>query len=105
MFFLQRNVASHVVNVCFSFSADSLTIQAGYLEKFRSFVTVRNNGENTWFSPATFKSTCPLNVQKFPFDIQKCKMEFRSLTTDSSLMAIYTKKIESDEPSEGEIAR
>ena len=85
----------------FVFSADNNVVQAGYLEKFRSFVIVRDNGENTWMSPASFKSTCDLDVEFFPFDKQKCSMVFRSLTADRSLMDVNTKSIESDDPFEG----
>lgn len=82
-------------------SADSMVVQAGHLEKFRSFVLVHNDGKNTWVSPATFKSTCNLDVQFFPFDKQKCQMVFRSLTADRSLMDLDTKSIESDDPEQG----
>jgi len=81
-------------------NADELVIQAGHLEKFRSFVLVRNSGENMWVSPATFKSSCNLNVEFFPFDKQKCSMMFRSLTADSSLLNMLTANIESDNPEE-----
>ena len=37
----------------------------------------------------------------FPFDKQKCKMVFRSMTADRSLLEIYTKNIESDAPEKG----
>ena len=71
------------------------------MEKFRSWVLVKSDGSNTWLSPATFKSTCKIDVQFFPFDKQRCDMAFRSLTADRSLMDIYTKNIESDQPEEG----
>ena len=56
-----------------------------------------------WVSPATFKSSCNLNVEFFPFDKQKCSMMFRSLTADSSLLNMLTTNIESDNPEEGKI--
>lgn len=83
------------------FSADDEVVQAGHLEKFRSWVLVSSDGKNTWLSPATFKSTCKLNVQFFPFDKQKCSMLFRSLTADSTLLNLYTRTVESDDPEEG----
>lgn len=81
-------------------NADGEVVQAGHLEKFRSWVLVSSDGKNTWLSPATFKSTCKLNVQFFPFDKQKCSMLFRSLTADSTLLNLYTRTIESDDPEE-----
>ena len=86
-------------------SADDLVVQAGHLEKFRVFVIVRHDGVNMWVSPATFKSSCDLNVKFFPFDKQQCSMQFRSLTADRSLMDIYTKNIESNDPEEGNFRR
>ena len=56
-----------------------------------------------WLTPATFKSTCKLDVQYFPFDKQKCSMMFRSLTADHTLLDIYTKEIESDDPEKGTV--
>ena len=85
----------------FAFSADDKIVQAGHLEKFKSWVRVQSDGSNMWLSPATFKSTCKLDVQFFPFDKQRCSMVFRSLTADSSLMDMYTKRIESDHPEKG----
>ena len=82
-------------------SGDGKILQAGHLEKFRSFVLIDHSGQNEWFSPATFKSTCNLNVKFFPFDKQDCRMVFRSLTADESFMEIRTKNTESDDPEEG----
>lgn len=92
------NIASY-----FLFSADDEVVQAGYLEKFRSFVMVRHDGVNMWASPATFKSTCKLDVQFFPFDKQKCSLVFRSLTAGRSLLEILAKNIKSDDPDKGMI--
>ncbi|XP_020613155.1 neuronal acetylcholine receptor subunit beta-3-like [Orbicella faveolata] len=81
-------------------NADDEVVQAGHLEKFRSWVLLKSDGNNTWLSPATFKSTCTLDVQFFPFDKQRCNMVFRSLTSDSSILNIDTKQIESENPEE-----
>ncbi|XP_022801084.1 neuronal acetylcholine receptor subunit beta-3-like isoform X3 [Stylophora pistillata] len=81
-------------------NADDEVVQAGHLEKFRSWVVLNSGGNNLWLSPATFKSTCKLNVQFFPFDKQECNMLFRSLTADRTLLNIYTKEIDSDDPDE-----
>jgi len=81
-------------------NADDEVVQAGHLEKFRSWVLLKSDGNNTWLSPATFKSTCTLDVQFFPFDKQRCNMVFRSLTSDSSILDIDTKQIESENPEE-----
>ena len=52
-------------------------------------------------SPATFKSSCQLDVQYFPFDKQKCNMSFRSLTSDRRMLDITTMEIKSDDPQKG----
>ena len=85
----------------FTFSAEDQVLQAGHLQKFSNWVLLRNNGDNKWLSPATFKSTCTLDVQLFPFDKQRCSMMFRSLTSNRFFLDIDTKKIESDHPEEG----
>lgn len=81
-------------------NADDEVVQAGHLEKFRSWVLLKSDGNNTWLSPATFKSTCTLDVQFFPFDKQRCNMVFRSLTSDISILDIDTKTIHSENPEE-----
>ena len=83
------------------FSADGTVVQAGHLEKFHTYVMVHNDGQNTWINSATFKSTCNLNVQFFPFDKQQCNMVFGSMTADRSFMYIKTKSVESDNPEKG----
>lgn len=87
-----------VPDVVLENNADDLVVQAGHLEKFRTYVIVRNDGRNTWISPATFKSSCQLDVQYFPFDKQKCNMLFRSLTSDRRMLDISTKELKSDDP-------
>ncbi|XP_067042586.1 neuronal acetylcholine receptor subunit beta-3-like [Acropora muricata] len=87
-----------VPDVVLENNADDLVVQAGHLEKFRTYVIVKNNGKNTWMSPATFKSSCQLDVQYFPFDKQKCNMSFRSLTSDRRMLDITTMEIKSDDP-------
>ncbi|XP_044176220.1 neuronal acetylcholine receptor subunit beta-3-like [Acropora millepora] len=79
-------------------NVDNSVVQAGHLEKFRTYVIVQNDGKNAWISPATFKSSCQLDVQYFPFDKQKCNMLFRSLTSDSRMLDITTMEIKSDNP-------
>ncbi|XP_068703036.1 neuronal acetylcholine receptor subunit non-alpha-2-like isoform X2 [Montipora foliosa] len=79
-------------------NADGLVVQAGHLEKFRTYVILRYDGLNTWVSPATFQSSCSLDVQYFPFDKQKCSMVFRSSTADRTLIKISTQTIKSDDP-------
>lgn len=60
------------------FSADET--YAGGLEKYKTSVIVNSDGTNEWFSPASFRSTCTINVKYFPFDKQNCPLKFGSWT-------------------------
>ncbi|VDL61889.1 unnamed protein product [Hymenolepis diminuta] len=54
------------------------------------------NGTIRWTPPAIFKSSCPINVQYFPYDIQECFMKFGSWTYNGhqvSLKHITQKRI------------
>ncbi|KAJ6653656.1 hypothetical protein lerEdw1_008844 [Lerista edwardsae] len=42
-------------------------------------VLVYNSGLVTWQPPAIFRSSCPINVNFFPFDWQNCSLRFRYL--------------------------
>ena len=60
------------------FSADDT--YGGGLEKYKTKVIVNSDGNSSWFSPASFTSTCKINVKLFPFDWQTCVMKFGSWT-------------------------
>ncbi|CAF4648713.1 unnamed protein product, partial [Rotaria sp. Silwood1] len=42
--------------------------------------TVYYDGRVIWEPPAIYKSSCTINVEFFPFDIQHCQMKFGSWT-------------------------
>ncbi|KAA0194923.1 hypothetical protein HAZT_HAZT005347 [Hyalella azteca] len=42
-------------------------------------VIVKSNGEVTWLSHGIYRSSCEMNVEYFPFDVQSCKMKWSSL--------------------------
>lgn len=66
------NTISHL------YSADSEF--SGGLEKYKTRVIIDYDGINAWYSPASFRSTCPIDVTHFPFDKQTCTMKFGSWT-------------------------
>lgn len=47
-----------------------------------SNVILRYNGEVVWLSHGIYKSSCHIDVQYFPFDIQSCHMKWASWTYD-----------------------
>jgi len=73
-------------------SADDNVAQAGYTEKFKTWIIIYHNGSSEWISPVSFKSTCVLDVTYFPYDEHRCDMIFGSLTSDKTLMDIETEE-------------
>ncbi|OXB55369.1 hypothetical protein ASZ78_002438, partial [Callipepla squamata] len=47
---------------------------------------VKYNGVVTWTPPASYKSSCMMDVTFFPFDRQNCSMKFGSWTYDGSMV-------------------
>lgn len=47
-----------------------------------------SDGNMLWSMPAIYKFSCPLDLHKFPFDIQDCKMRFGSWSYDNTMMSI-----------------
>lgn len=50
--------------------------------------TLHPNGKVVWEPPAIYKSSCQINVEFFPYDIQHCIMKFGSWTYDGSQVDI-----------------
>ncbi|KAK3746631.1 hypothetical protein QZH41_012842 [Actinostola sp. cb2023] len=69
-------------------SGDETVSQAGFTEKFKTYVVVESSGKCTWSSPATFKSLCNMDITNFPFDSQTCDVTFGSWTYDDRLMSM-----------------
>ena len=44
--------------------------------------TVYNNGAVVWQPPAIYKSSCAIDVEFFPYDIQNCMLKMGSWTYD-----------------------
>ena len=45
-------------------------------------VIVASSGEVVWLSHGIFRSSCDINVEYFPFDVQSCNMKWASWTYD-----------------------
>jgi hypothetical protein len=57
-------------------------------EKREVMVLVMADGTVKWRPPGIFKSTCQINIQKFPYDHQNCSMKFGSWTYDGDSIDI-----------------
>ncbi|CAF1183814.1 unnamed protein product [Adineta steineri] len=53
-------------------------------EKREVLATVFSNGTVLWKPMSIFKSTCQIDIRRFPYDKQNCSMKFGSWTYDSS---------------------
>ena len=49
-------------------------------EKRDVLAIVSSDGIVKWRPPSIFKSTCQIDIQKFPYDSQRCYMKFGSWT-------------------------
>ncbi|CAG7829991.1 unnamed protein product [Allacma fusca] len=53
-------------------------------------VIVTHTGEVTWLSHGIYKSSCDINVEYFPFDIQNCSLKWASWTYDGYQLDLQT---------------
>ncbi|KAK3699895.1 hypothetical protein QZH41_016559, partial [Actinostola sp. cb2023] len=78
--------------VRFVASAEENDRLAGGTEKYKTHIKIVHNGAHSWYSPAMFKSTCNINTRFFPFDDQKCLLEFGSWAFDASQVDLTVDK-------------
>ncbi|XP_066926665.1 neuronal acetylcholine receptor subunit alpha-6-like [Clytia hemisphaerica] len=55
-------------------------VGAGMMYRFKTKVSIFHNGLNKWYAPAIVRSSCSIDIKNFPFDEQKCDLEFGSWT-------------------------
>lgn len=52
--------------------------------------TVYNSGLVVWQPPAVYKSSCAIDVEFFPYDVQTCVLKLGSWTYDGFKVRIFT---------------
>ncbi|XP_066933801.1 neuronal acetylcholine receptor subunit alpha-2-like [Clytia hemisphaerica] len=55
---------------------------SGGVEKYKTRIIQYSDGTSFWLAPATFTSTCSIDIKYFPFDRQECHLKFGSWTFD-----------------------
>lgn len=51
-------------------------------EHREAMAVVSNDGSVLWIPPSIFRSSCPIDITHFPFDVQTCHLKFGSWTYD-----------------------
>ncbi|XP_076873779.1 neuronal acetylcholine receptor subunit beta-3a isoform X1 [Brachyhypopomus gauderio] len=64
----------------------SLSADGRFEGSLMTKVIVKYNGTVTWTPPASYKSSCTMDVTFFPFDRQNCSMKFGSWTYDGAMV-------------------
>ncbi|KAL7064807.1 hypothetical protein AAHC03_04697 [Spirometra sp. Aus1] len=59
-----------------------------YVIDIMTKATVFYNGTVRWTPPAIFKSSCHINVEYFPYDIQECSMKFGTWTHNGDQVSL-----------------
>ncbi len=83
---LQRNIKLRLlfktVHTCpiYLLKCFSLDSSSSIMDDNDVYILVKYTGSVTWHPPVILKSSCSINVDKFPFDIQKCLLILGSWT-------------------------
>lgn len=70
----------------FSSSFSSPSADGRFEGSLMTKAIVRWDGTITWTPPASYKSSCTMDVTFFPFDRQNCSMKFGSWTYDGNMV-------------------
>lgn len=92
-----KNLFTYFTDYVFLFvyySADDS--YGGGLEKYKTSVVLHSNGYNEWNAPASFTSTCKINVANFPFDKQNCSLKFGSWTFQGDRLTMTSSETSAD---------
>uniref|UniRef100_A0A1A9VFS6 Neurotransmitter-gated ion-channel ligand-binding domain-containing protein n=1 Tax=Glossina austeni TaxID=7395 RepID=A0A1A9VFS6_GLOAU len=67
----------------------SWTADGHYEVTLMTKATVHNNGLVIWQPPAVYKSSCSIDVEYFPYDVQTCILKLGSWTYDGFKVLIF----------------
>ena len=56
--------------------------------RYEDLVVVTSDGSMIWVPMVTIYATCPMDLTRFPYDVQTCTMVFGSWTHTSNQMAV-----------------
>ena len=77
---------NHVLIVNCPGSADG-----NFTVRLMTKATIKSNGLVVWKPPAIYKSLCPIDVEFFPFDEQRCTLKIGSWSFDGYAVDIRHK--------------
>lgn len=80
----------------FVFSGDDDINLAGGPSKFVTDVAVDHTGKCSWGGPATFKVSCRMKIDLWPFDQQECQLAFGSFSYGENLLKLNLFKDQSN---------
>ncbi|XP_066932120.1 neuronal acetylcholine receptor subunit alpha-9-like [Clytia hemisphaerica] len=55
----------------------------GQLDQYKTRIIIRYDGLHTWYIPAIITAGCSIDIRFFPFDYQKCPLQFGSWSYSS----------------------
>ncbi|XP_072173292.1 uncharacterized protein [Diadema setosum] len=64
-------------------------IDKDFISIAENYVTVRYTGRVDWLFPAITTSACKIDVEFFPYDVQRCNLTFYPWTLDDQKMHFY----------------
>lgn len=80
----------------YTFISSADDSNGGGLEKYKTAVILHADGSNEWNAPASFTSTCKINVANFPFDKQNCSLKFGSWTFQGDRLTMVSAETSAD---------
>ena len=72
--------------LCFHYTIHFYSVELnlnGQLDQYKTRVIIRYDGQHKWYIPAIITAGCSIDIRFFPFDYQKCPMQFGSWSFSS----------------------